>query len=301
MIGLSVSIVSYYHELPVLEATLDSLAIALAALARTDELMTDLILVDNSENGSDEKRLRDWLRARPEASHSFARVRLQVTGANIGYGAANNAAQRQADSRLDAVPQACRWVLILNPDVVLAADSLTTALAALRSTPQASMLCPRALDANGADLYLAHRYPSFTVLALRAMALSRPGRWLTRLMHQYECRDLPQDQPHLQTICASGCFMLMPVSSWWRSGGFDPAFFLYFEDYDLSCRLLTIGPVLYEPGVQIEHAGGQAASKSGLHRKLFIKSALLFFWRNGWPRLRLRPVDKPMGNPGPAQ
>ncbi len=297
MIGLSVSIVSYYHGLPVLDATLDSLAVALGELAKTEDLICDLILVDNSEDGRDETRLRQWLQARAEPDQGFARVRLQVTGANVGYGAANNAAQRQVDTVLDAVPQASRWVLILNPDVVLAADSLTSALAAMRATPQASMLCPRALDANGADLYLAHRYPSFTVLALRAIAPAGPGRWLTSLMHRYECRDLPQDQPHQQTLCASGCFMLMPLSSWQRSGGFDATFFLYFEDYDLSCRLLTIGPVLYEPRVRIEHAGGQAASKSAVHRKLFIKSALWFFWRNGWPRLRLRPI----GKAGPGQ
>ena len=290
MIGLSVSIVSYFHELPVLDATLDSLAQALTRLAQTDDLVTDLILVDNSEDGRDEQRLRQWLQARAEPHHAFARVRLQVTGANVGYGRANNAAQSEVDPVLDAVPHGSRWVLILNPDVVLAADSLTIALASMRAAPQVSMLCPRALDAGGNDLYLAHRYPSFTVLALRAIAPARPGRWLTRIMHRYECRDLPPDQPHQQTLCASGCFMLMSHSSWQRSGGFDPSFFLYFEDYDLSCRLLTIGPVLYEPSVRIEHAGGQAATKSALHRKLFIKSALLFFWRNGWPRLRLRAI-----------
>ncbi len=289
MIGLSVSIVSYYHDLDVLDATLNSLEAALAHLAGADDLIADVILIDNSEHGQDETRLRQWLGNRPEPQLVFARARLSISGVNCGYGAANNAAQAMVDPVLNAIPTDQRWVLVLNPDVILEPEALTIALTSLRATPTASMLCPRALDDHGADLYLAHRYPSFSVLALRAAAPSSPGGWMARHMERYECRDLPADKPHQQTICASGCFMLMPLSSWQRSGGFDERFFLYFEDYDLSCRLLTLGPVLYEPAVRIQHSGGQAAGKSWRHRKLFVQSAMLFFWRNGWPLPRTRP------------
>lgn len=291
--GLSVSIVSYFHDLSTLAATLDSLSAAISSLATTMPLRASVVVVDNSEDGSDASRLRSWLQSRDQTpSDKTFDVSLHVTGANGGYGAGNNIGQVITENSMADIPVQQRWVLILNPDVVLEETALVAGIGTLQANPGYSMLSPRALGEEGQDLYLAHRYPSWRVLGLRAAApgivsSGKPG-WACTLMKHYECQDLPQGNAHSETVCASGCFMLMPFASWQQSGGFDENFFLYFEDYDLSCRLLTIGPVIYEPAVRIRHAGGQAAGKSGRHRQWFTASALRFFWVNGWPYRRHR-------------
>ena len=301
-IGLSVSIVSYFHDLPTLSATLDSLLLALRRLGQAVPLTAVVVVVDNSEQGRDADRLRGWLNTRNESIDQAIEIRLNVSHTNDGYGAGNNRGQANANSvnasqglssRLNDVPVEHRWVLILNPDVVLAEDALLAGIQTLQNNPACSMLSPRAVDEEGQDLFLAHRYPSWRVLGLRAftprVASSGKPAWASALMHRYECRDLPPDRMHTETVCASGCFMLMTYAAWRASGGFDERFFLYFEDYDLSCRLLALGPVTYAPSVRIQHAGGQAAGKQGQHRQWFIRSALRFFRYNGWPTRRRRP------------
>lgn len=292
-VGLSISIVSYFHDLPTLTATLDSLSIAINSLATVMSLRASVVVVDNSEAGSDASRLRSWLLSRDQTSSDKTfDVSLEVSGTNAGYGAGNNLGQASTESSMADIPVQQRWVLILNPDVVLEAAALTAGISTLQASPDYSMLSPRAQDEEGQDLYLAHRYPSWRVLGLRAAAPGIAGSgkpvWASTLMKNYECRDLPQDNAHTETVCASGCFMLMPFSTWQQADGFDERFFLYFEDYDLSCRLLAIGPIIYEPAVRIRHAGGQAAGKSGRHRQWFAASALRFFSLNGWPYRRHR-------------
>ncbi|MGD9942757.1 MAG: glycosyltransferase [Burkholderiaceae bacterium] len=276
---LLVSIVSYHSDSAALCATL--LSLAAAARRLRDELgcLTRLIIVDNSEGGRDVQRIHDCvgelLRA-PAATLPLA-VTVRSTGRNLGYGAANNLAQRE-------VPDA-RYVLILNPDVVLEPDALCVGIAALRGDAGLSGVLPRSVDAAGHDLRLCRRMPGIAVLLARAFL---PPGWPARLpalqrrLAAYEMRDLPLDQPHDATLCASGCFMLLRGSAWRSVGGFDPMFFLYFEDYDLSLRLRTLGPLRYLPAMRIRHDGGAAAAKGWRHIRLFGSSAMKFFRRHGW-------------------
>jgi GT2 family glycosyltransferase len=65
-------------------------------------------------------------------------------------------------------------------------------------------------------------------------------------------------------------------------GGFDPRYFLYFEDYDLSIRAASQSALVYVPSVEIEHGPGGAARKGAHHIRLFLVSAFRFFSSHGW-------------------
>jgi GT2 family glycosyltransferase len=67
-----------------------------------------------------------------------------------------------------------------------------------------------------------------------------------------------------------------------RLDGFDPRYFLYFEDYDLSLRTGRIARIVYVPAVRIVHFGGGAADKGFQHIRLFAASAWRFFGTHGW-------------------
>ena len=66
------------------------------------------------------------------------------------------------------------------------------------------------------------------------------------------------------------------------TGGFDPKYFVYFEDFDWSVRLNNITRTAYVPAVQIGHHGGGAAQKGFKHIYYFTKSGLRFYRRHGW-------------------
>jgi hypothetical protein len=65
-------------------------------------------------------------------------------------------------------------------------------------------------------------------------------------------------------------------------GGFSDAFFVYFEDFDLSLRAATVGVLAFVPQVKAVHFGGNAARKGLRHVVLFARGAMAFFNRHGW-------------------
>ena len=67
-----------------------------------------------------------------------------------------------------------------------------------------------------------------------------------------------------------------------RTGGFDPKYFLYFEDFDWSVRLNKVTQTAYLPSFRVVHHGGHAARK-GLAAHLLVREerpALLR--KHGW-------------------
>jgi GT2 family glycosyltransferase len=61
------------------------------------------------------------------------------------------------------------------------------------------------------------------------------------------------DQP-VEVAFVSGACLAMPLRSWREHGGFDPEFFMYCEDVDLSFRLrLEGGRLGLEPSARVDH------------------------------------------------
>ena len=270
MNSIAVSVVSYYSEAEGLTETVASLARAAAqAGARVS-----LTLTDNSEQSKDTERLArlisQWIAQ--NSLHGLSQINFLQTGQNLGYGQANNLA-------LARCKQA--FVLVLNPDVSLNADLLEQALRHLTDNPDTSLLTPRALGPMGNDLHLNHGHPSVLALLGRAVPALAKLAPVQRSMAHYELRDLAVDSPHQQTRCASGCFMLMRASAWRAIVGFSTYFFMYFEYYDLSLRILEHGNIAYVPTARLVHLGGQASQKGSRHQLMFAKSAWRFFRRHG--------------------
>jgi hypothetical protein len=78
-----------------------------------------------------------------------------------------------------------------------------------------------------------------------------------------EARQWPSEHPKefdastLETPWASAAFLLVGSEAFHRLGGFDPVYFLYNEDVDLSWRAWLQGmPVIYEPAAQCAHFTG---------------------------------------------
>jgi GT2 family glycosyltransferase len=193
---------------------------------------------------------------------------------NVGYGRGHNLAIAQAHSQ---------YHLVLNPDVELAADALVQALAFMDGHPACGLLAPSVLDERDELQYLCKRYPSVLDLALRGFA---PGWLKVRFHHRlarYEMRDLVNDRDLVwDPPIVSGCFMLFRSTVLQALSGFDPQYFLYFEDFDLSLRAGRLARSVYAPQVRIMHRGGGAARKGPAHVRMFVTSALRFFRQHGW-------------------
>jgi len=139
----------------------------------------------------------------------------------------------------------CEFQLVLNPDVELAEDAITNAL----------------------------RY------------LQQHLDWIRRFfrgrLDAYERKETAFDAGLIDAKIVSGCFMLIRRTALARTEGFDPAFFLYFEDFDLSYRISKFSGIARVADVRIVHAGGSAAAKGWRHVWLFVGSALRFHRKHG--------------------
>ena len=265
--ALSIAVVTYRTPPRMLARALDSLARAIHE-ARAAGMLGEvqLFVVDNADDAAlTAEGVRGW----PVQAGSLD----VVSGhGNVGYGSANNLLLDRLRSDVH---------LVMNPDVELEPATLAAGLRTLASHPEVGLVAPDVIDESGARQWLCKRYPSALVLFLRGFAPAFLRRPFTRALDDYEMRDLACDRRSAVPL-ASGCFMLVRTELFRRLGGFDPRFFMYFEDYDLSLRAGREAKVLYVPEARIVHHGGDAAAKGLRHVAWFVRSAWRFFSRHGW-------------------
>lgn len=265
---LSVSIVLHNTPPDQFRATLDSLQRA------TREAWAGPVVVAVVENaGAGEYRdevaalLAEW-----PGGELFRMVYLPQPG-NLGFGAGHNAV---------LATLASEYHLILNPDVELAPSALKHGLSRLRKDSTIALLSPRVTSQDGVQEFLCKRYPSVLVLLLRGFAPSFIRRWFDERLADYEMQGACSGNSPVDVEIASGCFMLVRTAALRAVGGFDPAYFLYFEDFDLSLRIRKQGRLVFEPAMRIVHHGGYAARKGPRHIGHFVASGLRFFRQHGW-------------------
>ena len=273
--SLQISIVTHRPDTKLLERCLRKLALAIGAAREDGALRTvHLALIDNSED----RDVADGVMRLGKMRFSDSGVHVTYLNghANIGYGAAHNLVLHGTGSD---------YHLVLNPDVELAPDALANAVRWLDEHKDVGALAPLVLGTDGTREYLCKRYPSIFDLFLRGFAPGILRTLFRRRLDRYEMRDMMDVEPPRDVIgipALSGAFMLAKRVAIDKTGGFDPRYFLYFEDFDWSVRLNRITKTAYVPTVQIGHHGGGAASKGLKHIYYFVKSGLRFYRTHGW-------------------
>ena len=271
--SLGVCVVTHHADPALLESTLASLARAFARAREQGVLATCRVqIIDNSVAPDAAAPTRDIAR-KALADITGLTHECRFLERNIGYGQANNLA-------IESAREDC--FLTLNPDVEIEADALAIGVRSLAAEPEVALYAPWVTGPDGAPQRLCKSYPSVAALFARGFLPRWLARPLLRRLPPYELAlEAPTDSRR-ERFVVSGCFMLFRASSLKRAGGFDPAFFLYFEDYDLSWRLSARERVGFLPAMRIVHHGGDAARKGPLHIWLFAQSARRFFAKHGW-------------------
>lgn len=266
-VKLHISVVVFHPDLHLLEQTLQTLWRA-ADHAQAVGALTNcvLTLVDNSVT-SDSVRLSSLLaKCWPEFAELISNTE------NTGYGRGHN---RVLAHKAD-------YYLVINPDVQVDEHALAAAVACMQTYPQVGMVTPLCFGPDGQQEYLCKAYPTVFTLFLRGFAPKYFSRFFQQYLARYELRDRMQTAPHTDVMIASGCFMFLRHAAVKDIQGFNPAFFLYFEDFDLSLRLRQHWQILFAPSVKIVHFGGHSAKKGWRHILMFVSSAWQFFNFHGW-------------------
>ena len=273
--SLTVSVVTYRPDVALLECCLRKLALAIGAAREQGSIRSVAIaLIDNSEDRAVAAEVIELGRTR------FAGSDIQVHylhgHANIGYGTAHNLALHGTGAD---------YQLVLNPDVELAPDALANAVRWLDAQVDVGALAPAVTNVRGEPEYLCKRYPAVFDLLLRGFAPAFVRRLFRRRLDRYELRDRidpGSDTAVLDVPIISGACMLVKRVPIDVTGGFDPKFFLYFEDFDWSVRLAKVTRIAWLPGFRAVHHGGGAARKGFDHIRWFVRSGLRFYRKHGW-------------------
>jgi len=273
--SLTVSIVTYRPDRALLERCLRKLVLAIGA-AREDRVVKSvaLALIDNSED----PRIADEVTRLGKLRFADSGVQLHFLHghANVGYGIAHN---------LMLNGTGADYQLVLNPDVDVASDALANAIRWLDAHPEVGAAAPAVTRPDGTPDFLCKRYPAVLDLFLRGFAPDALRRLFRKRLERYDLRDAidpASDEPVSGPPVMSGCCMLVRRKAIDATGGFDPKFFLYFEDFDWSVRLNKVTQTVYLPSFRVVHHGGGAARKGWKHAVWFAQSAFRFYNKHGW-------------------
>lgn len=170
---------------------------------------------------------------------------------NHGYGAAMNAAAA-------ALPDGIRWILISNPDVVLAPGSIDDLIAAGEEDDQIGSVGPVILTATGEVYPSARSLPSLRNGVGHALFANL---WITNPWSRAYRNDSEQPPRRRDVGWLSGACVLVRRSAFVTAGGFDTGYFMYFEDVDLGFRLGQLGyRNVYQPSAIVTHSGAHSTT-----------------------------------------
>ena len=202
-------------------------------------------------------------------------IRCIFSNQNLGFSKANNRALELARGK---------YILLLNPDTIVAEDALIKTVAYMEAHPQAGALGIRMLDSNGRFLPESKRgLPSPAVAFYKLFGLSALFPKSKRF-GQYHLSYLNPHQTQRVDVL-SGAFMLIRASVIKAVGGLDERFFMYGEDIDLSYRITQAGyENIYFAESSIIHHKGESTKKGNLNYVRMFYGAMGLFVQKHRPR-----------------
>lgn len=231
-------------------------------LPATQRARTEILLVDNrSTDGTSELIQRD-----------FPQIQLRFNPRKAGYGENHNLNLQKAQGR---------YFVIMNSDMTVEPEVFASLRDYMEQQRNVGIVSPKILSADGTLQGLNKRFPTLFDLFLRRFLPKPFQRFFKQRLDYYEMRDVGYEH-----ICdvpfLSGSFMFCRTDLLKSLGGFDPAYFLYFEDVDLCRRVQQTHRTVYYPSVSVVHFWERSAHKNWIYTYFFIRSAIRYFSRWGY-------------------
>ena len=248
---LSVVIVSYnvkYH----LEQCIRSVKNA------SEGLDADIWVVDNASSDNSVDYLQTL----------FPDIHFICNTENVGFSKANNQAIQESKGE---------YVLLLNPDTIVAEDTLKGCVEFLDAHPQVGATGVRMLNSDGTFAPESRRgvpTPFTSFCKMTGLSSLFPK---SRIFGRYYMKYLDENQANPVEVL-SGAFNMLRRKALDQIGLLDEDFFMYGEDIDLSYRMLTGGWQNYYLPYNILHYKGESTNKSSFrYVHVFYNAMLIFF------------------------
>ena len=204
---------------------------------RDQDVPIEVLAVDNASGDGTQGLLK-------ERSRRWPTLKLILNDTNRGLASANN--QPLGECR-------GRYVLILNPDVVVPKEALGKMVQYVDANPTVGVVGPLCLFEDGTPHVSSHRHWTAFHMMFWRMAPFGVARRLYDRLSSYRQRDVQY---------VTGACLLIRRRLLVEIGGYDERFFLAVEDVaDLCLRARRKGHrVVFYPEATITHLGGRSHS-----------------------------------------
>ena len=239
-------------------------------------LKYEIVLVDNNPQA----RVASWVQ------QEFPEVKLVVSDQNIGFAQGMNKAMENAKGR---------YLLSSNPDISILPGSLEKLVHYLDQNPKAGMIGSQLQNPDGSVQRSCYRFAQPKTVILRRLPFADRLAVIKRHLDNYLMAEW--DHQHTRDVdYILGACMLMRQEIFEEVGGFDPKYFMYFEEQDLCRRFWKAGwRVVYHPVSVMVHYHRRESAEGNVFQQLLnpithhqIRSAFYYFQKfRGEPHPRV--------------
>jgi GT2 family glycosyltransferase len=221
-------------------------------------LAVETIVVDNCSRDGSAAMVRE----------EFPWVNIIESPENLGFGRANNLAFEAARGR---------YVVLLNSDAFLQANTLCLSLEKMEADPSVGLASGRLVGRDGELQPSARMFPNPVrqLLVISGLADRYPkSRFFGQADRTWADPMLPAEVDWVP-----GAYSIIPSRILHEHGFFDPRFFLYYEEVDLCLRIQNAGfKIMYWPEICVVHVGGES-SRQVKTLEMSQTGAQLVLWR----------------------
>lgn len=259
---ISVVIVSYKVK--------DMLRKCLESIRRSQgDLALEIFVVDNASGDGTVEMVKN----------DFPEAKLIASQENLGFAKANNLALKQAQGE---------YVLLLNPDTEVNAETFANSLEFFQRHPEAGVVGPKMFYGNGELQPSVRRLPKLWPIVLMLLKAPKVFPHLKSIDNYLATDfDYAREQAAEQIM---GAYMFMPRATLDKIGLLDERYFIWFEEVDFCRRVWQAGlQVWYSPSISIIHHGGKSFAQQAFVTKqqVFFTSAAKYFLKYGLSKAAL--------------
>jgi GT2 family glycosyltransferase len=206
---------------------------------KTQGIDYEIIVVDNASHDGSQAMLKS----------EFPSVTLIESPENLGFGRANNLGAKYARGK---------YLFLLNSDTILMNNAVKILADFMDNTADAGICGGNLYDENGKP---THSYSSImpsVMLELNTLSAGMLGKLLYGKNMEHNHTMLPR-----KTAYITGADLMIRADIFNKQNGFDPDFFMYYEDTYLNYCVKKAGYGVYSvPQCQIIHYQGASQPKS---------------------------------------
>lgn len=216
---------------------------------KTTGLSFEVIVVDNASSDDSVEQVR----------LKFPQVRLIESQENLGFGRANNLGFEYSSGD---------YIFLLNSDTLLINNAIEILWRFLNENSEIAIVGGQLFEEDGTTI--THSYSFLFPSLLMELDILLRG-YITHRLEDKRLKSIEKDK-FVPVAYITGADMMLRRSDVEKYGFFDPSFFLYFEETELSYRYYRNGRIsAFLPAAKIIHLAGGSFSLAKARSKFYVE------------------------------